>query len=337
MIGTMPLRILLTGSSGFLGQHLLRCLTETCPPETIVEIHALYKSAENFPKAVQDRVGINQSVLRVHVVKLDLSEQDQVEQWIQGLQYPFDVCIHTAALSVPQLCEEKPEYANQINNPTHFFDALYRINPKMRMIALSTDQVYAGDKPPYKETHPVQPRNAYGRSKVNMEDSLLRYSGWQTFLLRSSIIVGSKAPILPDVAHDTFLHFIASRKGQDTVFFTDEKRSVVSIRDVVAVILALTFAEDIIPTGIYNMGGPESLSRMDMAHAMFSYLSYDCQHLIPAKKADQPSGPVPSPLDITMDSTKLYTNTGLSFQPLRSLIEQNYVDLVDMASTENKQ
>jgi dTDP-4-dehydrorhamnose reductase len=59
-----------------------------------------------------------------------------------------------------------------------------------------------------------------------------------------------------------------------------------------------------IPVGIYNLGGPDRLSRVDMVSAVASHLglAMDC-----VQKASSASGKrdVPSPLDISMDSSKL--------------------------------
>jgi dTDP-4-dehydrorhamnose reductase len=318
-------RILLTGSSGFLGQHLLKALL-TLPDDSFT-VQALYRSVEGFEGAVENFS--NEFSVPVHTERLDHTHQEKVDEWIGRQQHStIDICIHTAALSSPRDCEEKPQEAERINNPTYFFDALHKHNPKMRMIALSTDQVYAGDQPPYTETDEARPCNVYGETKLALEESLTSRFSSAMILLRSSIILGPKAPILPGCAHTTFLHFIASREGVDTTFFTDERRSVVAVDDVVASVLWFVMATDteetVVVPGIYNMGGPDSWSRMELAQAVFGHLHYDPKHLIAAKKADQQLGPVQSPLDISMSSSKLLESTGLTFRRLPEVLKDTF-------------
>jgi dTDP-4-dehydrorhamnose reductase len=159
-----------------------------------------------------------------------------------------------------------------------FFDALRKHSVKI--IALSTDQVYDGTHPPYRETDSAGPCNVYGQSKLEMEDYMLSINNGDdddddddsghpprsdVIVLRSSIMLGSKAPILPSIAHGTFLHFCHSREGVETEFYTDERRSVVAVADVVAVIQWLVANDNVAAAGTFNLGGPQSVSRLEMA------------------------------------------------------------------------
>ena len=193
--------------------------------------------------------------------------------------------------------------------------------------------------PPFIETDVATPCNTYARSKLEMENYLLEKKKdnghLSVALLRSSIILGPRAPFLS--AHDTFLHFCESR-GKDpkeTTFYTDERRSVVSVFDVVDTIkwfvanISATRTESTCPSpsqnvdGVYNMGGPDSISRYDMAAAVFDHFGYDKnKFLIAAEKKNQPQqAGVASPLDITMNSQKVYDMTGLtSFKSLRDMV-----------------
>ena len=321
----MKTNILLTGSSGFLGQHVLKALSSTYPPHggtTSCHIRALYYSVEGFEEAVKELSTDGSVQVEIEAEPLDFTREKDVDQWIARLNSGFDACIHTGAISTPRVCQEDAGMANAVNNPKYFFDALYQKNPKMLVIALSTDHVYAGDKKtPYTETDATKPLNNYGKTKVAMEQYLLTKHPESSVILRSSIMLGPKAPLLPEKAHSTFVHFIASRDGTDTVYFTDEIRSVVAVQDVVDSILWFTFAylkkDGSFVSGYYNMGGPKPLSRMEIAQAVFEYLGNDPKHLIAKKRADQPPGSVPNPLDISMDSSKLQRVTGLSFRSLR--------------------
>ena len=310
-------RIVLTGASGFLGQHLLHFFL-TCPAKDCnYHIYALYWSAEGFPEAVQAVQPVDG--VSVEVESLDLSSEDDVKAWMEK-HSEIDVCIHTAALSSPRACQEKAERAMAINAPSTFLLSLLS-KKNTAIIALSTDQVYDGSNPPYVEQVKPEPCNVYGHSKRRMEEMLQMIDTDRVVLLRSSIILGPKAPISPEIAHTTFLHFIASRQDQDTEFYSDERRSVIAVSDVIATIQYFVDSNE---SGVFNMGGPESISRFDMAKAVFEHLGYDTKHLIAKEKADLPPSDVPSPLDITMDSSKLHSLFRRSFLSLDDIVKATF-------------
>ncbi|KAL7578196.1 hypothetical protein ACA910_012625 [Epithemia clementina (nom. ined.)] len=372
--------VVITGASGYVGKHLLHSFlkndhktplsavddgNDIDNDETAVvqySVHALYGSHANFEKAVQDYAALKRKesgdddkrvTCEIKTYSLDLTDSDAIHAWIesdmQSVQV-VDVCIHLAAMSNPGQCQTHPELAQWVNTPKHFFAALREHKRCRSVIALSTDHVYPGTNPPYKEEgdeneQSLKPINMYGFTKYEMERYLLSLSSsidtssteqttspCRVILLRSSIILGPKSPIALEQSKSTFLHFIASRKDQETLFWTDEKRNVICVGDVVAVIRFFVdnnnFSND--RGEVYNMGGPESLSRFDMAKAVFEYFGYCGQYLVPKEKgqeqAQNPSQGPPSPLDISMDSTSLQSVTGLQFSGLTDMIKVTFAE-----------
>ena len=315
-------RILLTGSSGFLGQHILKALATTPPPESCsYHVQALYRSLAGFPEAVQMLSETASSSTVLQPGCLNFAKHDDVDHWIQRQRHPIHVCIHTAAVSSPRVCQEDPAQADAVNVPQHFFRALHQHNPHMFIIGISTDHVYDGNHAPYRETDPARPVNCYGQTKLALEQLLLELFAESSVLLRSSMMVGPEAPLM--AVHGTFLHFIATRQDTDTVFFTNEKRNAVYIGDVVASILwfvsayTTDSATRLESAGVYNLGGPVSYSRMEMAEAVFDHLGYNRQHLIPKTKEPSTS----SPLDVSIDSSRLQNLMGLSFAALPDVLK----------------
>jgi dTDP-4-dehydrorhamnose reductase len=58
------------------------------------------------------------------------------------------------------------------------------------------------------------------------------------------------------------------RLARPCKFFSDEYRSPILVHDVARVVLLLLSESHSVPFGTYNAGGPERLSRADMAHAI---------------------------------------------------------------------
>ena len=355
------IHLILTGASGYLGQHLLSNWIKEGLPSSILsdnnndtctvkyKITALYNRLEGFPDAVEEfrqcqvaEKNIN-GILDVTVLSIDLTDPNHsIESLIQTTTgqetttKSIIIVVHTAALSSPKLCEENPEHAKAINVPVIFFDNVLGINKKTMnnnyfssIIALSTDQVYDGKDNVnlYKENEKegLHPVNVYGRTKLEMEEYLLQKqkqhkqqqqqkSSSMLFALRSSIMLGPKAPIQPNGVHGTFLDFVKSRgeNNQETTFFTNEFRNVVkvdfvlqTINDIITKRIVMnndntcSATADPMPV-VFNMGGPERVNRMDMAKAVFTKFGYDHKLLLPTKQ----TSPL-SPLDISMDSSFL--------------------------------
>jgi dTDP-4-dehydrorhamnose reductase/regulation of enolase protein 1 (concanavalin A-like superfamily) len=304
------LNILLTGASGYLGQHILYALLTAGSFaddefDSIV-VGALYHCSSGLSEAIESFMSSRTAFCSVECQALDITDETAVNQFLNSSTRRWDVCIHAAAMASPKVCQENPSLAMAVNNPTIFFQALQQHNPSLRLVALSTDQVYEGTDPPYRETSPTAPVNVYGATKRAMEDACQQYFTQSVIVLRSSILLGPLAPFVP--AHDTFLHFVQNRPPpQQTTYWTDERRNVLAVQDAVQIIMHLSCRKTK-PVGVYNMGGPHSYSRMEMAQAVFTHHGYDpSESLQPALKALYQPQPkeVPSPLDISMESAQL--------------------------------
>lgn len=317
------MKVLLTGVSGYLGQHFLKQLLQQPEP---IAVYAIYRSLEGFEESVLSHplITSKDASLEITLHKVDLADENDISSFFQSYG-PFDICFHLAAIASPQLCQEHPERAKACNAPSHFFRQLL----DTPVIALSTDQVYCGTKAPYREDSPVGPANVYAQTKCEMENLLLGdvSRSKPAVCLRSSIIVGPLGPF--GKSHSTFLHFCKSRDGMDTTFYTDECRSVINVFDVchcLMFFLRAVLNNEHIKGGVYNMGGPERVSRMDMALAVAKHCCFSDECFIPAEKAKliSKANEVPSPLDISMSSQKLESVVGRKFKVLTETVEETF-------------
>jgi dTDP-4-dehydrorhamnose reductase len=334
--------IILTGATGYLGQHLLHAILSD-PLDGIpnVHIYALYQSKVGLEEAVEHvwKTALPTTTSDVPltppltVLGVDITEGSAVDSSIRKIHLAHDrtICIHTAALSSPALCEKDPDLAHRVNNPTLLFDLLGTL--KIPVVCLSSDQVYDGNHAPYAcpstlSTPPQpQPTNVYGKTKLAMEQYVQSHH-LHAVCLRSSIILGPPVPFLT-TTHATFLQFCQQQgdRKEPTDYYVDEKRSVISVFDVISVLrffvvrlmTATTTAYE-----VYNMGGPQSISRTDMALAVYDRLHFD-RHLIQQSvKAQQPPSSVPAPLDISMDSTPLMKLHSIPFRSLEEIVQETF-------------
>lgn len=298
-------RVLIVGDTGFLGQHLLQSFTEIQQrsPYTLAFTHHTNPPPQQLLSAIPHALPF----------QVDLRTGDGLHAVTHTLGQP-DVVVNCAALSVPRACEMDPAAAMSINIPTALIKWLSSFSGKNTLlIHLSTDQVYEGTKPFYKEEDETVPVNVYGKSKVAAEQFV--YANCSNFaILRSSIIYGPQtiSPVpksLPIQWMDSVLS-----KGEPLNFFHDEFRCPVYVKDLVTVIRTLTdrwIAEGKQMQLLLNVGGPDRVSRVQMAEAVANARNYNMSLITPVSAASVDRG-VKSPSDISMDITKLIQTLHIS-------------------------
>ena len=147
------MKILLTGGSGLLGQELLKC----------------------DPK-----------ILAPNRDEMDILNSLQCEQVID--KYNPDTILHAAAFTSPPKCDSEPEKArnNNITGTVNLVNICQKRNK--RLIYISTDYAFDGEKGMYNTDDLVNPINIYAISKVAGEFAVKTY-------LNSLIIRTSFGPV----------------------------------------------------------------------------------------------------------------------------------------------
>ncbi|CAN4125718.1 unnamed protein product [Withania somnifera] len=269
-------KVLIVGGTGYLGQHLLQQFT-----------------------VIQDTLPYALSLAFTYHTNPLLNP---------------DVVVNCAALSVPRACEVDSTAAMAINVPSVLVKWFSNFsNGITLLIHLSTDQVYEGTKSFYKEDDETLPVNVYGRSKVAAEQFIsANYSNFA--ILRSSIIYGAQtvSPVpksLPVQWMDSVL-----AKGEAMDFFHDEFRCPVYVKDLVTIVWLLTnrwISEGEPMQLLLNVGGPDRVSRVQMAEAVAHIRGYDLS-LIKSVSSSTVHRGVKSPADISMDITRLMQTLNMS-------------------------
>ncbi|BBM97049.1 hypothetical protein MPTK1_1g02650 [Marchantia polymorpha subsp. ruderalis] len=303
--------VLVVGGSGYLGLHLLHYLATSTK----------FRLAYTFNK--NDAPRSHPSLQDVQGFHVDLRTGVGWDQISKTLGPPAAV-VNCAAISVPRECEENPEQASEVNVPRSLIQWLKSFaHNKPLLVHLSTDQVYEGTKSFYKEDEETKPVNVYGKSKVEAEKHIRAH--WQNFaVLRSSIIYGPQPVVpvqksLPVQWMDTTL-----AAGKKVDFFTDEFRCPVFVRDVVKVVLLLIAnltAEGGFAQLVLNVGGPDRLSRAEMAEVVAEVKGYEAS-LINHVKASTVDRGVKSPPDISMDVSRLETFFGITMTKFADGVRQ---------------
>jgi dTDP-4-dehydrorhamnose reductase len=164
------MKVLITGGSGLLGRYLLR----TKPNDVEIAL-TWYENIKGAPETSDPWY------------KLDIRDRQAVFDLFEATQP--NLVIHCAAVGSVDYAQSDHGYQSvfevNVTGTSHIIDACNGY--KSKLVYISTNAVYGGDKPPYDEISSLQPVNSYGAIKVTAErvvkDKAKRWMIIRPFLL----------------------------------------------------------------------------------------------------------------------------------------------------------
>lgn len=162
-----------------------------------------------------------------------------------------DVILHTAALSDTGYCAQHPAEAYRANVELPVWLARAAQQTKAKLVAFSSDQVYAGTKQqgPLSEALDLHPTNIYGQYKLEAEQRVLELCP-DSVHLRASWMYDLPGYGLPIRGNLPLNLLRAALKGEAVRFSRNDFRGVTYVRQVIE---NLEPAMDL-PGGVYNFG-----------------------------------------------------------------------------------
>lgn len=226
-------KILVTGGSGTLGSCAALLLAKE------FEVTATYNANQVFIKGCR-------------TVPLDITQRDNVTKLLK-LLIP-DVVIHTAAATNPNFCETKKELAWKVNveGTKNIAEACSEINAKM--IYMSTNYIFDGEKGNYSEADIPNPMNYYAETKLEGEKTSEK-PNLNLAIARTTPFGWSIVPDKPNFA--TWL-IGKLRNGESIFALNDQFNSPIFSANCVEA-LALMIEKD--AKGTFNIAGGERISR----------------------------------------------------------------------------
>ena len=177
-----------------------------------------------------------------------------------------DVILHTAALSDTSYCAQHPAEAYRANVELPVWLARAAQQTKAKLMAFSSDQVYAGvqQQGPLPETLALHPANIYGQYKLEAEQRVLELCP-DSVHLRASWMYDLPGYGLPIRGNLPLNLLRAAQRGESVRFSVRDFRGITYVRQAVALLeAALT-----LPGGVYNFGS-ENAENMVLTARQFA-------------------------------------------------------------------
>lgn len=281
-------RVLITGGTGILGKALI----ENCP--TDIQVFVTYlRDCWN-------------SELPCPAMQLDVANKENTLRAITEWACP-DVIIHAAGIGNVDFAENNRSIAKRINvgGTNNIIDVCR--NNNIKLIYLSTNAVFDGQKPPYAEESERLPVNYYGRLKVEAEDLVLS-SGLKYSIVRAILMYGWHYPQSRLNPVTNWLRLFGEGKTINVV--NDRYSQPLFAEDCAKIIWEIVNKDKI---GIYHVSGHDRVTLFEFATKTAEIFGLDKKLIQPVPSSYFPEI-APRPVDTSFSTIKIKKE--ISVQPV---------------------
>lgn len=300
-----PERIVVTGASGFVGQHMVRRLRREWPDAALI--------------LVSRRAG---QVLGHEVTSLDVADEAAVTALIRETKP--DVVVHLAAVSAISNAMADRRMTWQINAmaPYYLASAIMDHSPQSYFLFVSSAEVYGRSAKPgvlLDESTLLQPANPYASAKAAadlfVQEAAL--AGLRANVVRPFNHIGpgqSLAFAIPSFCSQ----IVASERGGDRVIRVgslEDVRDFLHVEDVVDAYVQVIRARDRLPSGaFFNVASGQGVRMSDVLDLLTNLSQVDVRVELDATRLRQRP-----PTSVVGDAGKLRADIG--WAPEHSLRE----------------
>jgi len=228
-------RVAITGSAGYIGS----LLCEAFAPHA--EVFRLSRAAG-----------------------YELSRVERIAGWLDELAP--EVILHCANYGNLQACAASPEASSVVNVEATRAIAEYARQRQAYLVFLSSDYVFDGERGSYTELDAPEPRNQFGRTKLEAERAIAELCPERALVLRTSGVYGRSAS--KPCAWDTWAIRRLSA-GLSVDAFSEIYNTPTFIGDLVEGIEACVARR---VAGVFHLAGPERMSRLEFARELGKWL-----------------------------------------------------------------
>ena len=257
--------------------------------------------ALNWALAIRDRysvtLGLHErdiSLAGIETRQIDLESVDQLVRVFETVQP--QIVIHTAGLTNIEECEAKPDLAQHINVELAVNVAKACAKLGLPLVHISTDHLFSGEASFVDETHPAEPKNAYGRTKAEAELRVLEVHA-QTLVIRTNFY--GWGPSYRRSFSDVIIE--ALRSGTELTLFKDVFYTPIIIEKVTQATHDLI---NLKVSGIIHVVGDERISKYEFGLKIAKEFNLNASLIKPGLLTDKVSL-VQRPRDMSLSNQKI--------------------------------
>jgi dTDP-4-dehydrorhamnose reductase len=269
------MRVLVTGASGQLGGYVLR------------ELIGRGSEVVAWSGSRSGQVG------SVPLRPVDLANGDRVAAAFREARPT--VVLHAAAVASVADCFRDQPRAWQVNARGTALLAELAAHAGARLVFVSTDLVFDGERGRYTESDAPAPLSIYGRTKAAAERAALDIPN--SVVVRVSLLYGPSLVGRPSFFDQ---QLAALREHRPVALFADEWRTPLDLATAARSLVEIARANYV---GTLHVGGPERMSRLEMGQRIARCLNLDASVIVPSTRIAAPPAE-PRPRDTSLDSSR---------------------------------
>ncbi len=228
-----------------------------------------------------------------NTIKCDITNEKEVKSAVEK-ENP-DVIIHCAAMTNVDLCEDERKMAYSVNGDGTGFLAKAAHDIDAKIIYVSTDFVFDGERGYYKEDEKVNPLGIYAKSKYDGEVQLAKYSDdWA--IARVSVLYGWHSRL-------NFTTWVIEqlRQKNEINIVTDQINSPTLADNAAEAIFKIAQKNK---NGIFHTAGNDAINRFDFTRKIADAFDLD-DSLINPTTSSQFIQKAPRPRDSSLNVNKV--------------------------------
>ncbi len=292
------MRVLITGMSGFAGQHLAELLLR--------ETHWTIIGASRNTQGSREHP-------RVFWWQIDLKESDAVKRLLM-YERP-DIIVHMAAQAhVPTSWKNaRGTYEDNVLSQLNLFEGIIAAKLTPRVLVISSNEVYgrpvSREVLPFREDYPLRPNNPYAVSKCTQDLMALQYHishNYDVLVARPFNHIGPKQAaqfVASDFAQQIAEIEMGQREPVMALGNMSAERDFTDVRDVAQAYLALIKSGE--AGQVYNVCSGQPRSIQHLLDVMLSISNTKIEQRIDLGKFR----PADTPISFG-DASKIYAATG---------------------------
>lgn len=288
-------KLLITGISGLLGSNLAYIFRDK------YDLVGWYNSHKVFIPGVDS-------------FKVNITDKRLVKNALFG--YKPDIILHCASLTNIDYCEKNKEETRRVNveGTQNIASACNSQNTKL--VYISTDAVYDGEKGNYTEDDPVAPCNYYGLTKYEAEGAVKEH---KNYIIARTNIFGwniQEKYSLAEWILDSLQRGCSIHGFNDSIF-----SSIYTVE--FAKIMDMMLGKDL--TGIFNLASRTALSKYEFAVLIAETFGKDKALIKPTSMDDFPFF-AKRGKNLSLNTKKLAKDLDISVPAIERSVELFYKD-----------